>query len=143
MPRSRASCGEANSTLSPSKTISPESGGNTPVMTLIRVDLPAPLSPIRATTSPRRTSKSTPLRACTAPKDLSIPLTRSSGPLRSGPPPDPFSCTVVPPSYERGTMPRLHIGFRLVLDNHVTQHQVSQYLALWSRGAIGLICQTN
>ncbi len=43
--------------------ILPESGGNTPVMTLIRVDLPAPLSPIRATTSAGRTSKFTLLRA--------------------------------------------------------------------------------
>ena len=45
------------------------------------VDLPAPLSPTSATTSPRRTSKSTPLSAWTAPKLLLIPFRASAGVL--------------------------------------------------------------
>src|SRR3954467_12957395 len=43
------------------------------------VDLPAPLSPTRATTSPPRTSKSTPSSACTGPKRLLTPSSASSG----------------------------------------------------------------
>src|ERR671933_1987138 len=39
-----------------------------PAMHLIRVDLPAPLSPTSAITSPSRTSKSTSWSACTEPK---------------------------------------------------------------------------
>src|ERR1700694_5731071 len=50
-----------------------------PAMHLINVDLPAPLSPTRAITSPARTSKSTSLSACTEPKLLLIPRTASAG----------------------------------------------------------------
>src|SRR5580765_795108 len=39
-------------------------------MHLISVDLPAPLSPTSAITSPFRTSKSTSVRACTDPNDF-------------------------------------------------------------------------
>ena len=45
----------------------------------MRVDFPAPLSPIRAVTWPAGTSRSTPLRASTAPKRLTTLLTDSSG----------------------------------------------------------------
>src|SRR3954449_5325761 len=41
-----------------------------PATHLISVDLPAPLSPTSAITSPSRTSKSTPRSACTDPKLL-------------------------------------------------------------------------
>src|SRR3712207_288609 len=78
MPLSRASWGDSNRTGSPSNEISPVSGGKTPVIALINVDLPAPLSPISATTSPERTSKSTSFKACTAPKDLLTPLVPST-----------------------------------------------------------------
>src|SRR5205823_12354647 len=44
-----------------------------PATHLIRVDLPAPLSPTSAMTSPWRTSKSTSLSACTDPNDFEIP----------------------------------------------------------------------
>src|SRR5690348_11671926 len=50
-----------------------------PAMHLIRVDLPAPLSPTSAITSPALTEKSTSVRACTEPNDLVIPRTSSSG----------------------------------------------------------------
>src|SRR4029079_18479681 len=39
-----------------------------PEIDFTSVDLPAPLSPTSATTSPARTSKSTPCSACTGPK---------------------------------------------------------------------------
>src|SRR6476619_6018885 len=42
-------------------------------MVLTSVDLPAPLSPTRATTSPAWTSKSMSLSACTAPKRFDTP----------------------------------------------------------------------
>src|SRR5215217_6925279 len=52
-----------------------------PDMTFTSVDLPAPLSPTRPTTSPARTSKSTPPSACTAPKRFVTPCSASSGSL--------------------------------------------------------------
>src|SRR5438034_3053694 len=55
-------------TVSPSIRISPASMGWIPATHLISVDLPAPLSPTSAITSPSRTSKFTPSSACTAPK---------------------------------------------------------------------------
>src|SRR4051812_36927914 len=50
-----------------------------PEIALIRVDLPAPLSPTRATTSPLPTSKSTSVSARTAPKLLLTPFSSSRG----------------------------------------------------------------
>src|SRR6478735_6786901 len=41
-----------------------------PAMHLMSVDLPAPLSPTSAMTSPNRTSKSTSVSACTEPNDF-------------------------------------------------------------------------
>src|SRR5215211_2444626 len=51
-----------------------------PAMILTRVDLPAPLSPTRATTSPGRTSRSTPSSAWTGPKLLLTPSRASTAP---------------------------------------------------------------
>ena len=45
----------------------------------MRVDLPAPLSPTRATTSPASTLKSTSVSACTAPNRLFTPLSSRTG----------------------------------------------------------------
>ena len=52
-------------------------------MHLISVDLPAPLSPSSATTSPRWTSRSTPSIAVTAPKRFVAPRIASAGRRRS------------------------------------------------------------
>src|SRR4051812_43489556 len=60
----------------PSKRISPESAAWMPAIVLISVDFPAPLSPTSAMISPRRTSRSTSLRAWTEPNDLE--MSRSS-----------------------------------------------------------------
>src|SRR5689334_1358599 len=61
----------------------PLSAGLTPAITLISVDLPAPLSPTRPTTSPSYTSKSTSVSALTAPNDLLMPVRRKRGSPRS------------------------------------------------------------
>src|SRR5580693_2754986 len=65
MPSFMADLGEVISTKRPSTLISPRSGRWTPARILIKVDLPAPLSPTKPHTWPAGTSKLTPLRACT------------------------------------------------------------------------------
>src|SRR5436305_8574898 len=52
-----------------------------PEIVLTSVDLPAPLSPTRPTTSPALTSRLTPSRACTAPNLLLTPRMESKAPL--------------------------------------------------------------
>src|SRR5450759_746269 len=53
-----------------------------PAMHLIRVDLPAPLSPTSAVTSPARASNATPRSTCTAPKLLPpLRTSRIAGPV--------------------------------------------------------------
>src|SRR3954454_20261147 len=66
-------------TGSPSKRISPLSAVYVPATHLISVDLPAPLSPTSAITSPWRTSKSTSVSARTEPKSLEAARTSSVG----------------------------------------------------------------
>src|SRR5439155_8270699 len=58
---------------------SPSSIGWMPATHLMSVDLPAPLSPTSAITSPSRTSKSTSESACTDPKALEIPRSSRVG----------------------------------------------------------------
>src|SRR5262249_45392776 len=50
-----------------------------PVITLIRVDFPAPFSPTSACTSPGRRSNDTPLSACTPAKDFVMADEAASG----------------------------------------------------------------
>src|SRR5689334_7105550 len=86
MPSARASTGEAIVTGLPSKTISPASGAWTPASVFTSVDLPAPLSPTSATTSPGYTVKFAPRSARTRPKLLTIRRASSSGSDMSGGP---------------------------------------------------------
>src|SRR5918999_693398 len=79
MPRRAASLGPWMFTSWPSKRISPLSNGWMPAMHLISVDLPAPLSPTSAMTSPLRTWKSTSNSAWTAPKLLETPTRSRTG----------------------------------------------------------------
>src|SRR4051812_35802854 len=79
MPSFAASLGPWMVTGWPSKTSSPESIGWMPAMHLISVDLPAPLSPTSARTSPACTSRSTSVSAWTEPKDLWTPRSSRSG----------------------------------------------------------------
>src|SRR5215213_1446055 len=81
MPSATASVGVVIVTSRPSNEIVPESAGWMPAIVLTSVDLPAPLSPTRATTSPGRTSKSTSWSACTGPKLLLTPFSESTGVL--------------------------------------------------------------
>src|ERR1700753_2774723 len=76
MPSTEASWGEPNDAGWPSKRTSPESYEWTPASPLIRVDLPAPLSPTSALTRPGWTWRSTPLSTSTGPKLLR--MSRSS-----------------------------------------------------------------
>src|ERR1700754_3439499 len=73
MPFLRASTGLWNSTFSPLSQISPPEGRKFPAMILMSVDLPAPLSHIRPSTSPASMLRSTPDSAWMAPKFLEIP----------------------------------------------------------------------
>src|SRR5580700_7778624 len=79
IPNRSASFGELRRTGPPSQTICPSSGPHSPAMVLTMLDLPAPLSPTRAVTFPVGISRSTLVRAWTAPKDFDTPRNASSG----------------------------------------------------------------
>src|SRR5690606_31155268 len=66
-------------TSSPATSAVPDVGGNTPAMTFIVVDLPAPLGPRNPSTSPFSTEKLTLSTATTAPKRLFSKRTSTSG----------------------------------------------------------------
>src|SRR5512147_3160376 len=70
MPRSRASRGPAKVTGLPWKMISPSVGWYTPETILMKVDLPAPLSPSRPITWPGKISMLMSLTATRPPKRL-------------------------------------------------------------------------
>src|SRR4051794_23952182 len=73
MPASRASWVDRKLTCSPLTLMVPRSGIIAPERHLIRVDLPAPLSPMTASTSPGNSRRSTPRRPTTRPNSLTIP----------------------------------------------------------------------
>ena len=81
MPCASASWTVRISTARPSIRTSPESGRCTPARIFISVLLPAPFSPITASTSPRATVRLTPFNARTPGKDLVSWRTSSSGAL--------------------------------------------------------------
>ena len=76
MPSERACVTEVNVTSSPLSRIRPLVGGWKPQMIFSRVDLPAPLSPTRASTSPRSSRRLTSTSAVTAPYRLEMCSTR-------------------------------------------------------------------
>src|SRR3954471_22950273 len=78
MPSERAWSTERSSTSSPLTTIRPSSGFWKPEMILIRVDLPAPLSPSSPRTSPLRRCRLMSRSAVTGPKRLATCSTRST-----------------------------------------------------------------
>src|SRR5262245_14315860 len=78
-PAASASRGVPNTARSPSSHTSPASGRCTPARIFMRVLLPAPFSPISASTSPRCSTRSTPCNAWTPGKALPMPRTSSSG----------------------------------------------------------------
>src|SRR5687767_13712704 len=79
MPSARAVAGSIRWAWRPPISSVPASGVSAPLMIRISVDLPAPFSPTSAWTSPARTSNVTPRSACTATKDLAMPVAARSG----------------------------------------------------------------
>src|SRR5690606_34679901 len=84
MPASSASRGVEKETGCPSTRKVPLVGLCTPDSVLMRVDLPAPLSPRRQSTSPRRTFMETPASATTGPKCFTRSRTSISGTSEAG-----------------------------------------------------------
>src|SRR5580704_5897466 len=72
MPSARAMLGSLRRTCLPNTVNVPESASRAPVMILMRVDFPAPFSPIKAWTSPARNSNDTSFNACTPANALRI-----------------------------------------------------------------------
>src|SRR5437016_6327406 len=64
----------------PPRRMRPAIGRMKPLIVLSAVDLPLPFAPSRATTSPRRTVRSTPRRTWTCPYPATRCSTASSGP---------------------------------------------------------------
>ncbi len=67
MPRATISCAGRSPIGSPANTIASRRAGIAPAMHLSSVDLPAPLAPITATTSPSATPIETPNSAWKSP----------------------------------------------------------------------------
>lgn len=65
--------------MRPPTVIRPASGGTRPAQIHRRVVLPAPFSPVRATTSPPSTVRSAPSRTLVPPKRFETPVALSSG----------------------------------------------------------------
>src|SRR3954463_6325541 len=78
MPSERAWSTDLSSVSSPLMISRPSSGRWKPEMILISVDLPAPLSPSRPSTSPLRRCRLISRSAVTGPKRLATPSTRST-----------------------------------------------------------------
>src|SRR5215470_223648 len=101
----------------PSKTMRPPVGRSTPVRQLKKVDLPAPLGPMMARISPRRTLTETLLSAVRPPKRIERPsVLRITG---AGPPrPAPAGATSGRGAVTLGELARRRDD-RLVLGDHV------------------------
>lgn len=78
MPTSCAPPGFLKRTGRPSSVTVPRSGGKTSASMFINVDLPAPFSPSKALSRPRRTARLTPSSARTPGKDFVMPPAWSS-----------------------------------------------------------------
>ena len=85
MPSLKASWGERSRTGRPLKRICPASGVCSPIRIRMRVDLPAPFSPITAWTVPGMTVRSTASSAFTPGKDFDRPFTSNTGRLSANP----------------------------------------------------------
>src|SRR5215469_6700348 len=82
MPSDRAWSTDLKVTSRPSRVIRPELGGWKPQRILSKVDLPAPLSPMSPSTSPRASRMFTSVKAVTAPKFLAMCSQRRTSPPR-------------------------------------------------------------
>src|SRR6476660_9583505 len=86
IPASWAAPGEANTRSSPRTRMVPPSMPYTPVSVLIKVDFPAPFSPMSACTSPGRSRKPTPSSALTPGKPTVMSRISTTGDVVIGPP---------------------------------------------------------
>src|SRR6185312_17232160 len=86
IPASWAAPGEANTRSSPRTRMVPPSMPYTPVSALIKVDFPAPFSPMSACTSPGRSRKPTPASALTPGKPTVMSRISTTGDVVIGPP---------------------------------------------------------
>src|SRR5919107_5785571 len=93
MPSERAWSTDLSSVSSPLMNTRPSSGFWKPEMILINVDLPAPLSPSRPSTSPLPRRRLTSRSAVTGPKRLATCSTRRTS-SDTAPPPDPADVDV-------------------------------------------------
>src|SRR5687767_927923 len=83
-PARLAACTEESRTGAPSTRIWPSSGRCAPPRILMRVDLPAPFSPVRPSTSPRPRWRETSCSAVTPGKRLVIARISRSGATAAG-----------------------------------------------------------
>src|SRR5215213_3800054 len=137
IPAACASRGSAKETSPPLKRTCPSSGLYTPVMTLIRVDFPAPFSPTRACTSPSRSSKETSSRASTPGNRLVTRRASSTG--------ERCSIVLVPPLV--GLVQALLsvlLGIHVVLDDDLLWDGLAGQVLLdgiesqWTEAGVGL-----
>src|ERR671921_1763561 len=128
MPWSSASRGEPKVTGLPSTFTVPSEWGWSPAMILMRVDLPAPLSPSTQVTSPALTVRLMPDRATMGPKDLPTSVISISGwpRCRAG---SACSARVSVMVCLRSTCRRSAPGGGVVLDVEVDQHREQQHRA--------------
>src|SRR5919112_824672 len=135
MPAARASIGVRKWTCRPSRKISPLSGISAPDSALIRLDLPAPLSPMTARISPGYSSRSLPSMATTRPYRLVRPFACSTGVWSLLPAGSGRRCDAVtlmaspPPPCSVGPRSRLHLPDPLV-ERDGDQHQQADREAL-------------
>src|SRR5215204_1939198 len=117
IPAACDSRGSAKETSSPLKRTWPSSGLYTPVITLIKVDFPAPFSPTRACTSPGCSSKETSSRASTLGNRFVTRRTSRIGECRS--------IVLVPPLVGLvQTLLSVLLGIHVILDDDLLRYRL-------------------
>src|SRR5215217_5225709 len=117
IPAACDSRGSAKETSSPLKRTWPSSGLYTPVITLIKVDFPAPFSPTRACTSPGCSSKETSSRASTPGNRFVTRRTSRIGECRS--------IVLVPPLVGLvQTLLSVLLGIHVILDDDLLRYRL-------------------
>src|SRR5215216_4267937 len=117
IPAACDSRGSAKETSSPLKRTWPSSGLYTPVITLIKVDFPAPFSPTRACTSPGCSSRETSSRASTPGNRFVTRRTSRIGECRS--------IVLVPPLVGLvQTLLSVLLGIHVILDDDLLRYRL-------------------
>src|SRR3954453_4950524 len=130
MPWSRESRGLEKGTGFPSTFTVPSVCGCNPEMILIRVDLPAPLSPSTQVTSPALTRRLMPCKAMMGPKDLpTLSISTSGWPRCKGGSACSAGCAGMGSLRSGSQARRSAAGGGVVLDIEVDQHREQQHRA--------------